>query len=219
MKNLAKTNNIGGIYKALEWLMWMMYLNLLWIIGSLVGLIIIGVFPATIALVTVMREWLAKEEEVRFTKTFITTYKREFLRSNGVGLILTAILYLLYLNFQFVLNMQGSFQTLMQIGLMIVGILFVILSLYIFPTYAHFDISFRDYFKHAFLLGVFSPLMTLIMIGLLVLFQFILRWIPGLIPVIGVSVTFFIITSISLIAFERFETSHKVLHEKQPKEG
>src|SRR5690625_4530325 len=194
----------GGFYNVLEWIMWLVYLNILWIMFTIMGLGLFGFFPATVSMFTIIRQLLLKEE-TSIIKTFFQTYKREFFKANGVGLILFILAYILYMDLLFLDTIQNIFFYFFQIALIIVSILYLITLIYIFPVYVHFQLKFFQYFKHAFLIGVFSPLMNLAIIAGFVILYFIYKWIPGLIPIFGLSLVSLLITRCVMLAFNRFE--------------
>ncbi|WP_026559764.1 YesL family protein [Bacillus sp. J37] len=203
---MGKVLNITKFYLLLEWVMWLAYINLLWIGSALIGLIVFGIFPATVAMFTVIRHLLLKDTTGKqILKTFALTYKREFFKSNVIGLIFTAIGYLLYLDFLYIQNMTGTTYYMFQIGLIFISIIYFISLLYIVPVYVHYDLKFHQYFRHALLIGILSPITTmLIVIGLTILY-FLLVKIPGLIPLITTSTLAFIIMGCALNGFRRLE--------------
>lgn len=202
----------GGFYNVLEWIMWLVYLNILWIMFTIIGLGLFGFFPATVSLFTIIRQLLLKEE-TSIIKTFFQTYKREFFKANGVGLILFILAYILYMDLLFLDTIQNIFFYFFQIALIIVSILYLITLIYIFPVYVHFQLKFFQYFKHAFLIGVFSPLMNLAIIVGFVILYFIYKWVPGLIPIFGLSLVSLLITRCVMLAFNRFEKRQQKLNE------
>lgn len=207
----------GGFYSILEWIMWLIYLNILWIVATIMGLGLFGFFPATVSLFTIIRQLLLKEE-TSITKTFFQTYKREFFKANGVGFVLFIIAYILYMDLLFLDTIQNMFFYFFQIALIIVSILYVITLIYIFPVYVHFKLKFIQYFKHAFLIGIFSPLMNLAMIAGFVFLYFIYKWLPGLMPVFGLSLVSLLITVSVMLAFNRFENRQQKLNEVEEQE-
>lgn len=202
----------GGFYNVLEWIMWLVYLNILWIMFTIMGLGLFGFFPATVSMFTIIRQLLLKEE-TSIIKTFFQTYKREFFKANGVGLILFILAYILYMDLLFLDTIQNIFFYFFQIALIIVSILYLITLIYIFPVYVHFQLKFFQYFKHAFLIGVFSPLMNLAIIAGFVILYFIYKWVPGLIPIFGLSLVSLLITRCVMLAFNRFEKRQQKLNE------
>lgn len=216
---MAKTVNSNVFYRFLEWLMWIMYLNLLWIIASVLGLVVFGVFPATMALAATIREWCVSRYDISFNRTFFRAYKNGFIKANIIGLILMMVGYILFIDYQWILQNAGVFQVLFLIMLFVIAIIYGITSLYIFPVAVHFDLTLRQTFKHAMVIGIFSPLLTISMLIGLFLLQYVWRFIPGLLPVIGMSLSFYIITRGCIIAFERFESRQKSLLNKEMTKG
>lgn len=212
---MAKTNNIGGFYRFLEWLMWVFYINILWLAFTFIGFIAFGIFPATAAMYAVYQDWFRKDvQEVQITKVFIKTYKQEFFKANGIGYITLLIGYILYLDFQLLANIQGFMLYIMQAGLVILGTIYFIMILYIFPVYVYFDLKFFRYFKNALLIGFFSPLPTILMVVALVLFAFLFNYIPGLLPSIGISLSAASIMGCALFAFKSIERKQRKFTEK-----
>ncbi len=212
--NLMKSVNSNGFYKFLEWLMWIMYLNLLWVIATIVGLVIFGLFPATMALTTTIREWHV-HEEISFHKSFLKAYKHYFIKSNLIGILFLVVGYILFVDLQWILQNTSTFQFLFLVVLFLLVFIYLITVLYAFPIMAHFDLSIGQVIKHAIVIGVFSPLITLGIGISLILLYFLWRFIPGLLPVIGVSLPIYIITRLSIIAFERFEVKQQKLLEAE----
>lgn len=207
----------SGFYRVLEWVMWLMYLNVLWILFTIIGLGIFGVFPATVSMFTIIRQLLLKQDSTIF-KTFLHTYKKEFFRANGVGLILAVIFYILYMDLLYLDRIPGILFNFFQVGLIVVSIIFLIVLIYIFPVYVHFDLKFLERFKHALLIGIFSPLANLGIIFSFIMLFFIYKWLPGLIPLIGISLVGLIIMFLTLFAFNRFQEKQQTLNESEEDE-
>lgn len=189
------------------------YINLLWFGSVLLGLIVFGFYPATVAMYTVIRNLNVKDKDFNIFKMFITTYKKEFFKSNLLGLLLLLIGYVLYLDLIFLRDIEGLLFYVMQVALAFVGLVYLITLLYIIPTYVHFNLKFSKYFKHALLIGLFSPLMTISMVIGLVGFYYLFRLIPGLVPVLGVGMIATFIMVCALIAFKRFENKQNKINE------
>lgn len=203
---MGKVLNITKFYLLLEWVMWLAYINLLWIGSALIGIIVFGIFPATIAMFTVIRQLLLKDTTGKqILKTFVLTYKKEFFKSNLIGLIFSLVGYLLYLDFLYIQNMNGATYYVFQIGLIFISIIYFISLLYIVPVYVHYNLKFHQYFRHALLIGILSPITTILIVIGLTLLYFLLVLIPGLIPFITTSTCAFIIMGCALFGFCRLE--------------
>src|SRR5690625_6342583 len=62
------TGPMGGFYTLANWIMRLAYVNILWIAFSLVGIIILGFFPATIGMFTVIRKWIQGDGDIPIFK-------------------------------------------------------------------------------------------------------------------------------------------------------
>ncbi|WP_416151894.1 YesL family protein [Salipaludibacillus sp. HK11] len=174
---------MGGIYKVSDVLMRLAYVNFLWIVGLLPGLVIFGVMPSTVALFNVVRSWLLEDDELVIHRKFVATYKKEFFKSNLLGLPILVIGYGLYINSQFlgVVN-DGAFLTL---AILICNILVAIVAglfiLYIFPVYVHFEMGLFQKVKLSVMLGITYPHITFALVVILFLFAALFMVVPALI--------------------------------------
>ena len=97
----------GGIYSLCNWFVRLAYINILWILFSLAGLVIFGFFPATIAMLATLRQYLQKNDPPVF-KTFWNYYKTEFFASNKLGAIIVVIGLILFINTNFLQSTSGT---------------------------------------------------------------------------------------------------------------
>ena len=68
-----------------EWIIRLVVLNILWVGVSVVGLGILGIFPATSATFSVLRKWIVENNELKFSSEFLHYYNNNFWKSNGLG--------------------------------------------------------------------------------------------------------------------------------------
>lgn len=155
---------MGGFYKLLDWISRLALLNILWISFSLLGLVIFGFFPATVAMFAVVRKWMLGTDEMSIFKTFWIAYKREFLKSNLLGFIITAVGIVLYIDFQFVNHATNSFISLLYIPFFIITFIFICMLLYIIPIFVHYDMKISQVIKNSFFVMIMNPLSTFYML-------------------------------------------------------
>lgn len=155
---------MGGFYKLLEWISRLALLNLLWISFSLLGLVIFGFFPATVAMFAVVRKWMLGKEDVSIFKTFWTAYKQEFFKSNLLGLIIFAIGTILYIDFQFVNHSTSSLLSILYIPFFIVTFISICMLFYILPIFVHYDMKISQVIKTSFFVMIMNPLSTFYML-------------------------------------------------------
>ncbi|PPA70229.1 YesL family protein [Jeotgalibacillus proteolyticus] len=176
---------IGGFYRVCEWIMRLAFVNILWIGFTLLGAVFLGIMPATVALFTVIRQWLMKREGVPVYALFWRTYKSEWLKSNKLGVLIYLGSLLLYLDFRFVFSVQGEMQMLLLIPFIVLLLLFMLILLYIFPVYVHFELPVGRLLHHAFLIAFAQPFCTFFMMVSTGAFAVVYIIIPTLAPFFG----------------------------------
>lgn len=209
------TKPMGKLYTICEWIMKLAYINLLWIMFTVSGLILLGFMPATVALFTVVRKWFMKETEVPIWKTFFSVYKSEFIKSNSFGLVFVMAGIMLYVDYYLILNLDGIIRIVATSILLLISCLYLITVLFFFPVYVHYELKFFDYFKYSFFLGVLNIHILMLAILGLAADMFLLFYIPGLLPFFsGVSIAFILMSS-SILIFERVQKlkTNKVITE------
>lgn len=176
-------------------------INLLWLCFTVIGLILFGFFPATVAMFTVIRKEVLKEDMPIF-QTFWSTYKQEFLKSNLLGLILVVIGYILYIDIVFLKYISGAIQIL-YIPVLIMCIVYILMLLYIFPVYVHYHVTIAQVIKNAFLMMVLYPIITFLMIIFGLVVSYIMFKIPSSIIFFSGSIISYIIMWCANIAFQK----------------
>lgn len=170
---------------------------------SLIGLVLFGLFPATTAMFTVVRKWIRNQSDLPILHTFLSTYKNEFVKSNLMGLIVSMIGLLLYINFNIIAANPSTFNNLLFIALVVLLILFTLTLLYVFPIMVHFDVKLSKAFKHAFALMIIHPLVTIAKVLILLALTQIFLKIPGIIPFFSGSIVAFLLMWVSHIVLNK----------------
>ena len=197
----------GRLFKICEVISKLAYVNLLWILFTLLGLGIFGVMPATIALFAVNRKWIMGERDIPVFTTFYKVFRQEFFKSTYLGVILFAIGYILYIDLAYLPT--GGILSVLRWGLIICSLLYIIMLLYILPIYVHYEWKKRLYIKYAFLLGASHPHYTLLMIIGIVVLYYIMITVPGLIPFFSVSILSYIVSWIAFQVLMKIEAGHE----------
>lgn len=205
---MQMNGTMGGIYKVCEWLMRLAYLNLIWLGFSIIGLFILGLFPATIAMFVIVRKMLMGDEDIPIFKTFWASFKKEFMKSNLLGLTFLLVGYILYVNIQFLGSTVGLF-SLLYYPTLLLGLGIILTSLYVFPVYVHYDISLPQIIKHSILIMLMNPISTVLKIMGAFAVYLLMTTIPGLIPLFSGSILALVIMWASFLAFTRIERSHQ----------
>src|SRR5699024_12653987 len=84
----------------------------------------------------------------------------------------------------------------------------LLILLFIFPSFAHYDLKVIPLIKNIFLIMIISPIHSFLMIICLVSVYFIMQSVPSLFFIFGCSTYAFITTWLSLHAFDK-------IHKKQ----
>jgi len=216
---METTGLMGGFYRLLEWISRLAFLNLLWISFTLLGLVMFGFFPATIALFGVARKWMLGNDSVSILKTFWTVYKREFIKSNLLGFIITTISLVLYIDFQFVLNTTNHFVSNLFVPLVIITIIFIGMFFYIIPMFVHYDMKISHVIRNSFFVMIMNPLSTFYLLlgsfGIL----FALSFAPPIAILYSGNLFALFIMKPAFQAFEKINRKSKLLLQDQEQSG
>lgn len=154
----------SGFVRFTEWFTRLAYINLLWIGFTLLGVIILGIVPASVAMFAVLRKWIKGDLDSPVFKTFWSFYRKEFLKSNISGIVMMAIGYILYLDI-FVFNLQEYLpMELIQLPLYILAILYLMMMVFFFPVYVHFELKWYQYIKMSALITFAAPFKAILLL-------------------------------------------------------
>lgn len=111
--------------KAMRWLELIMYLvvlNLLWILGVLAGFGILGIFPATFALFNVFGDEELFESQSKIlpiARRYVFYYTKFFFKSNGLALIYATLVTVLYIDW-FIIQNHEVLQAFLTIPIILI---------------------------------------------------------------------------------------------------
>lgn len=196
-----------AINKVLEWITKMAYLNVLWMSFTILGVVVVGLFPSTTATFSVVRKWVIGETDIPVFKTFWDSYKKSLLKSNLLGYMLLLFSLILYIDIRIFNESSNSFVNLLAIPTIGITIVFILTTFYIFPTFVHYEIKLIQVIKNSFLIMIINPFQTAIMIVGITTIGFIFMKLQGLIPIFSVSVLAFVIMMPAVQAFNKVAQS------------
>lgn len=199
---------INRLYILTEWISKLAYLNFLWILFSLLGLVIFSLSPSTVAMFTIIRRWLKEDDDFPIFKTFFYTFKQEFFKSNIIGLILV-LLYAFIVIDLFYLKVGNNF-VFIFIPLYLFIFAVIMTTLYIFPVYSHYDLKAFTIIKNSFLLMLINPITNIVIILSLVITFYIMKLLPALFVFFGASFPSLVIMAFCYMTFERLAKKNKV---------
>ncbi|GGJ51818.1 YesL family protein [Virgibacillus salexigens] len=152
---------VTTLEKVMNWISRFAVVNFLWLLYSLMGLFVAGVFPATVAALGVSRKWIAGNKEIPIWRTFKEVYFKEFAAANVLGWILTAIGTVLFLNYKVLQVRQEEVVFMVPFAFYFVVIVYCLVVIWSFPLLAHYQTSIYKYMKHAFIIGLSKVHITL----------------------------------------------------------
>ncbi|WP_253925594.1 YesL family protein [Halobacillus sp. A5] len=196
---------LTGVLALCNWITHFALLNLMWIGCTLLGGVVFGIAPSTIALYTVSRKAARGESEFPLVKTFFKTFKKEFFRANGLVLILTLIGVVCFYDLHFFRQFEGGFYDFMSTVALVCCLTFLIVLTYILPVYVHYDLKVTQAIKQALFIGFLKPSSLLLMIITSVSTYYFFISFPGFIPIFGFTIFAHLNMWMALKCFENIE--------------
>ncbi|MFS0613445.1 YesL family protein [Lederbergia ruris] len=147
-----------------EWFSRLAYINLLWIGFTLLGVILLGFIPSTIAMFGVLRKWMKGELEGSVFGAFWTFYRQEFLKSNVAAVPFLVIGYIMYVDvvvFDFGSSMSMQ---ILKFILYLLAFLYVLIAVYFFPVYVQYELKWYQYLKLSVLMAFATPFRAIWMV-------------------------------------------------------
>lgn len=204
------TSIAQGYYTIAVWITRFAYLNILWVAFTILGLGIFGLMPATVAMFAVVRKWNMGEQDITIFPLFWKTFRQEFVKSNGLGLLLVAIGYLLTIEFQILGTQTSLIYQMVQFSVVVILILYVMVVAFFFPIYVHFNLKSMDYIKWPFIIGIIHPILTVVLlVGIGLLLSITFYSLPALLFLFGGSVTAYILMWGVSKTFAKYEEQNK----------
>ncbi|WP_054752406.1 DUF624 domain-containing protein [Piscibacillus salipiscarius] len=100
---------IQSIYQLTNWIMSLVYMNLLWAVFTLLGGVVLGILPSTVTLYAISKKWIQGDYNFKLHQEFWKHYKYVFLTSNKLILIVLPLILIAFINLLFIVE-QGAFQ-------------------------------------------------------------------------------------------------------------
>ena len=197
---------VAGYYRVAVWITRFAYLNLLWVLFSVVGLLFFGVLPATTAMFAVVRKWIDGDTDIPVFETFWNAYRKEFVKINLLGYGVLLVGYLLTIEFQILRSQEHIAYLIASFGVIGLFIIYFIILLYLFPIFVHFDLKPFEYIKWAFVIGIGHPLLTVFLIGVMIAIVYLtFVTIPALLFFFGGSISAYILMWGASQTFSKYE--------------
>jgi uncharacterized membrane protein YesL len=164
-------------------------LNLLWVIASIP---LFTFFPATAAMFGVIRKRQLQKDSEGIFKDFFTLFKENFKQSFVLSIIWSLLAVFLYFDYLFINPENSIVQLILYIVLMIGLVLFSAISIYLFPTMVHFELSWKLVIRNTFFFTLMNPVLTVFLLVVAAIGAAILYTYPASIFIVGSPLAFMI---------------------------
>ncbi|WP_226681920.1 YesL family protein [Sutcliffiella horikoshii] len=185
---MMQTVTDNGLYRIMDWLVKLVYLNLLWIFFTSIGAVIFGWIPATKVMHLIMKRWLVEQETFKVFPYFWIEFKKEWKSNITASLFFLVLGIVLWMDVKFffasysAIHTLGKFLTIQLIA----GALILIVN-YVTTSYPE-DWSLFQKLRNSLIQGLKTPFKTLVAILtslLMIVLLLILH--PGLVVLLGAS--------------------------------
>lgn len=194
------------LYRVCQWVARIAYVNLLWLSLTALGIVILGLMPATAALFSVTRRWVRGEFDFPVGRSFWLHYRAEFFAANRFGWVFALVGALLVADLFFVEMTNSPLLQASRFVVLILALAYLLVIPYAFPVFAHYELKVLQQVKLALVLGLSHPLGGLMMLVGLTGFSMIFVALPGLLPFFGASAPALWMTWIAHHTFDRLRT-------------
>jgi uncharacterized membrane protein YesL len=171
------------VQAACEEVLWAARLNLVWLVFTLAGGVILGVGPATLAAYTLARRH-TRGESFHVWMEFWAVYRRDFFRGNLLVLPMAVAAVLLVGNLLYLSDLGPGVAGLRIATLAALAAL-VLVGSYLGPIYAHYDLPLPAYLPKASLFAITRPAASVLQLFLLSGIAFATAEMPVLAPLIS----------------------------------
>lgn len=139
-----------------DWLWEGMLLHFTWVIYTMRGAVVLGIFPSTAALFAVIRSWFQVEKDKEETGSLFKKYYVEnFRMANALGWTLTIVGFMVYINSAVLLQVTNPAMKFIGYGMVIFFFISVcLISIYMFPLLSHYQLNFTNYLLLALKLSI-----------------------------------------------------------------
>ncbi|WP_458108702.1 DUF624 domain-containing protein [Arthrobacter sp. R3-55] len=172
-------------YTLFDTLVWIACLNVLWMVFTLLGGIVLGIGPSTAAAHVLVRDKV-RGNATPLMRRFAREYVRNFAKGNALGLPLLAVGVALTLNWGYFSAGWDFGSQIASAGILMAALFAAGTVCYLFPMFARYELSIPGYFLMSSRFAMRHLAGTVILLFVTAAAFFVCRSVPGLIPFFGV---------------------------------
>ncbi len=214
MENFYSKFNAFG-----EWIYRLVLLNFIWMGFSLIGLGVLGIFPATAAMFALLRKWMVKKQDCRLIKDFAHYYKASFIKSNVIGYSIFAIWAIVWADVQYFLHSTNAILVILAYLLFLLLIGISMSMLMVFPIFVHYELSFSQYMKEALKYPITHVAQSMLVMLVIGVYMIALLKISGFFVFLGISFPCFYIAKVIFPTFDPKFYEKKGMYRKKKEES
>ncbi|WP_186578114.1 YesL family protein [Aquibacillus kalidii] len=153
-----------GIMNMIDKIVKLVYINVLWIVFTVLGLIVFGLMPATASVNALIRDLLSGKEVTNIFSEFWVQYKTSFIKSNLVGIVFIIIAIFLYVDIRILLGTDSIVGKMILAVLFMISYIFFATLLHFFPIFNRYEMKTFNYLKLSITLAMSHPFTTILMV-------------------------------------------------------
>ncbi|MFF0345461.1 YesL family protein [Kribbella sp. NPDC004875] len=180
----------SSVAVACDWVARLAWLNLLWLVTTLAGGIVLGAFPATAAMYAVLRRWQTDpvSREQRTARLFWAEVRADLLRANLLGYAVVLVGLLLVADAMIARGQGGPLGQVLFALAVAAGAMVVVTVVHLPYFYVRDRGPARDTIRTAWWYALSHPAATFLIVAVAVVLSFVMGRYPALAVFFGVSV-------------------------------
>ncbi|GAB2603757.1 DUF624 domain-containing protein [Pseudactinotalea suaedae] len=188
----------GRIYDAAELLVWLAGLNLMIVLTTFLGGVVLGLAPALAAAASVSRSRVRGDAQP-LLRTFAAVWRREFWRANAVLAPFAVLALVLGANLYSFGPLGGALVVALWVALGVVGLA----ATFAVMLFTHYELPLRRYATTAVRYLLHDLPATALVVVVTVLAVLLTGFLPGLLPVLTVGAWVHAVSAICFSCFAR----------------
>lgn len=166
--------------------------NLLFVAGTIAGLVVLGLAPAALAATACLTRLRDGDGETGLVREFVAVYRAEFWRGNLIGLPFGVIALLLAADTAVLPALDGAAAVALAGFTWAVGGVSALVLACALTVAVRYDETAGAVLRYSAVLPFTSPLMSLVMLVSLTSVLVALALLPMLVPLVGIAVVLFV---------------------------
>lgn len=204
-------DEVGWAGRVMHWLRVIVTLvvaNVLFVLGTIAGLVLFGLVPAAIASATLLGRLRAGVVSEHLVRDFVAAYRGQFRRANVIGLPFWIAAVLLFVDVNVLGSLTGPFAAVLTAFTWVIGVTALLVFMAAVTICTRYGDPAGAVLRYAVTLPLVSPIMSIAIVASLAAIGFAFTYFGVLIPLVGASLPLFIATWLIDHRLARFDSHH-----------